>query len=229
MPVVRQDEVQAILARVRERMGVAAPAAPANAPAPPSAAGAPASAPRSANTGADGVYATVDQAVTAAGAAYQRFREAGLAARYTIVDAMRRAMREHGTALAKMAHEETGLGRFEDKIIKNRLVNEKTPGPEDLEPQVVTGDRGLTITEWAPFGVIASIAPTTNPTSTIINNSIAILAAGNAVVFNAHPNAKRVSAENVRLLHRAIVAAGGPDRPTSSPRSKSPPSKPRAR
>jgi acyl-CoA reductase-like NAD-dependent aldehyde dehydrogenase len=68
----------------------------------------------------------------------------------------------------------------------------------------------MMVTEWAPFGVIGAITPTTNPTSTIINNTIAILSAGNAVVFNVHPNAKRVSAENIRLLNRAAVAAGGP-------------------
>jgi acyl-CoA reductase-like NAD-dependent aldehyde dehydrogenase len=66
------------------------------------------------------------------------------------------------------------------------------------------------ITEYAPYGVFASITPTTNPTSTIINNTIGIVSAGNSVVFNVHPNAKRVSMENIRLLHRAIVEAGGP-------------------
>jgi propionaldehyde dehydrogenase len=58
--------------------------------------------------------------------------------------------------------------------------------------------------------VIGSITPTTNPTATIINNTIAILSGGNAVVFNAHPGARRVSAENIRLLNRAILAGGGP-------------------
>ncbi len=110
-----------------------------------------------------------------------------------------------------MAQVETGLGRTEDKTEKNRLVTAKTPGPEDLEPTVVTGDQGMTVTEYAPFGVVAAITPTTNPTATIINNTIAIVAAGNALVFNAHPNAKGVSAENVRRINRAVVAAGGPE------------------
>jgi aldehyde dehydrogenase len=66
------------------------------------------------------------------------------------------------------------------------------------------------LTEPAPFGVIAAITPTTNPTSTIINNTIAMLAAGNSVVFNVHPNARRVSCHNVALINKAIVAAGGP-------------------
>ena len=114
-------------------------------------------------------------------------------------------------SLARMAHAETGIGRAADKVAKNMLVATKTPGPEDLETTTVTGDQGMMVTEWAPFGVIGAITPTTNPTSTIINNSIAMLSAGNAAVFNVHPNARGVSAENIRLINRAIVAAGGPE------------------
>ena len=119
-------------------------------------------------------------------------------------------MREHGERAGREACEETGLGRYEDKILKNQLVTEKTPGTEDLQPKAVTGDDGLKLTEPAPYGVIGAITPTTNPTSTIINNTIAMIAAGNAVVFNVHPNAKRVSCHNVALINKAIVAAGGP-------------------
>ena len=135
----------------------------------------------------------------------------GLKRRYEVVDRVRRSMQENAAALGRFAHEETGLGRAEDKRLKNLLVTEKTPGPEDLEPEVVTGDEGQMLTEFAPFGVIGSVTPTTNPTSTIINNTIAMISAGNGVVFNVHPNAKRVSVENVRLVNEAIVAGGGPE------------------
>jgi acyl-CoA reductase-like NAD-dependent aldehyde dehydrogenase len=73
-----------------------------------------------------------------------------------------------------------------------------------------TGDHGLTITEYAPYGVIASITPSTNPTSTIINNSISMVSAGNAVVFNAHPAAKQCSTYTIQVLNQAIQHAGGP-------------------
>jgi aldehyde dehydrogenase len=158
----------------------------------------------------DGIYPTIDGAVAAARRAFLQFRDMGLDGRRTIVAAMREAMIREGRKLAYMAREETGLGRADDKVIKNRIVTKNTPGPEDLEPQVVTGDEGMMVTEWAPYGVIGSISPTTNPTSTIINNSIAMIAAGNAVVFNVHPSAKRVSVENIKLLNQAIVSAGGP-------------------
>src|ERR1022692_3049713 len=157
-----------------------------------------------------GIFDTIDEAVKAASVAFCQFDQQGLKKRNEIIASIRQAMREHGTALARMAHEETGLGRFEDKILKNQLVTEKTPGTEDLLSHTVTGDDGLTLTEPAPFGVIGAITPTTNPTSTIINNTIAMLAAGNAVVFNVHPNARRVSCHTVALINKAIVAAGGP-------------------
>jgi acyl-CoA reductase-like NAD-dependent aldehyde dehydrogenase len=109
-----------------------------------------------------------------------------------------------------MAREETGLGRVDDKLLKNRLVIRKTPGTEALRPDALTGDRGLTLGERAPFGVIGAITPVTNPTSTIIGNAIAMLAAGNSVVFNAHPHARRVGNRTVERINEAIMAAGGP-------------------
>ena len=157
-----------------------------------------------------GAFAGVDEAVDAAFAAQQEFAGMGLKRRYQVVESIRASMLENAESLARLAASETGLGRAADKAIKNRLVTTKTPGPEDLEPQVVTGDSGQMLTEYAPFGVIASITPTTNPTSTIINNSIAMVAAGNGVVFNPHPNARQVSVENVALINRAIAEAGGP-------------------
>ena len=158
----------------------------------------------------DGIHATIEEAVKAARTAFISYREMGLESRKTLVEGMRAAMLREGERLAYMAAEETGIGRAEDKVVKNRLVTTRTPGPEDLEPHVVTGDAGMMVTEYAPYGVIGSITPTTNPTSTIINNSISIVSAGNAVVFNVHPNAALVSVENIKLLNRAIVSSGGP-------------------
>jgi acyl-CoA reductase-like NAD-dependent aldehyde dehydrogenase len=158
----------------------------------------------------DGIHATIDDAVAAATRAFNEFQVQGLAGRKVIIEAVRRSMLDHAEQLAWMAHQETHLGRVEDKVVKNRLVASKAPGPEDLEVQAVTGDAGMMVTEFAPFGVVAALTPVTNPTSTIINNTISIVSAGNAVVFNAHPSARRCSAETVRLINRAIVGAGGP-------------------
>lgn len=157
----------------------------------------------------DGVYARLDEAVAAAAAAFKAQRME-MDQRKVVIEAVRRAALEQAEALARLAVEETGLGRVDDKTAKNRLVATKTPGPEDLEVLAVSGAKGMMITEWAPFGVVGSISPVTNPAATVINNAISIISAGNAVVFNAHPSARRTTNATVRLVHRAIVSAGGP-------------------
>jgi len=186
-------------------------AAPAGAPAVRAASPAPGAAatPGAADPGL-GIFATVDEAARAAKAAQPLFAALPLTTRAAILATIRGAMRENAAALARSAHEETGLGRYEDKVVKNLLVTEKTPGLEDLRPDAVTGDHGLSLIEPAPFGVIGAITPSTNPTSTIICNAIGMLAAGNSIVFCVHPLAKRCSMETVALLNRAITAAGGP-------------------
>jgi len=168
----------------------------------------PASAPREAP--GEGIFATVDDAVEAAGIAFRQFDGMSLEGRQNIIASIRESMMEHAEELARHAQRETGLGRVEHKVIKNRLVTRKTSGTEVLTPHAVTGDNGLTLTEYAPYGVIGAITPTTNPTSTIICNTIAMLSAGNSIVFNVHPNARECSMANVRLLHQAIVRGGGP-------------------
>ncbi len=157
-----------------------------------------------------GVFADINGATVAAKKAQRELIELSLKLRNRIIRSIRIKMLEHAEDLAQRAVEETGLGRVEDKIIKNKLVTEKTPGTEVLEPKVRTGDRGLTLMELAPYGVIGAITPVTNPTSTIICNSIGMIAAGNAVVFNVHPSAKNISIYNVELLNQAIIDAGGP-------------------
>jgi acyl-CoA reductase-like NAD-dependent aldehyde dehydrogenase len=187
-------------------MGAAPPPA-VSAPAHAAPVSAPAAAPVSLG---DGVFGTIDEAARAARTAFLALSAIGLDQRKVIIESMRRAMRAQAEALARLAVDETGLGRFEDKIQKNLLVTNKTPGPEDLAPWAASGDHGLVLTEPAPFGVIGAITPVTNPPSTIICNAIGMVSAGNTVVFNAHPSAKRVSTATVRFLNQAIVAAGGP-------------------
>ena len=157
-----------------------------------------------------GLFPDVESAVAAARLAFERLSGESLALRDRIIATMRERLLPEAEPLARLAREETGLGRYDDKVLKNRLVIRKTPGTEALRPEALTGDRGLTLCERAPFGVIAAITPVTNPTSTIIGNAIAMLAAGNSVVFNVHPHARRVGNRTVNLINEAIMAAGGP-------------------
>jgi len=164
-----------------------------------------------------GAFSDVDSAVAAARTAQRAWGALTLERRGEILAALRQAVRDNAALLARLAHEETGLGRLEDKTQKNLLVANKTPGIEDLRPLAWSGDRGLTLVEPAPYGVVGAITPITNPTSTIICNAIGILAAGNTAVFNAHPGAKAVSATTIALLNRVIVAAGGPPNTLTCP------------
>jgi acyl-CoA reductase-like NAD-dependent aldehyde dehydrogenase len=161
--------------------------------------------------GAAGVFADMEAAVAAARRAHQQLMAMTLEARQRMIAAMRQAALGKLEEMARLAVEETGMGRAADKVIKNRVATERTPGTEDLVPLTWTDDHGLTLVERAPYGVVGSITPSTNPTATILNNAIGMVAAGNSVVFNPHPAAKRVSAYTIGLLNRAIVSVGGPE------------------
>ncbi|MFN7142756.1 MAG: aldehyde dehydrogenase family protein [Myxococcota bacterium] len=158
-----------------------------------------------------GVFKSVADAVGAARQAQLTLIALPLEKRREIIANIRRRCAEDVVTLAKMAVEETGLGRVDDKIKKNLLVIHRTPGPEILEPIAYTGDDGLTLIERAPYGVIAAITPTTNPTETIICNGIGMVSGGNTVVFNTHPSAKGVSAYVIDLINRASIEVGGPE------------------
>src|SRR5450432_765694 len=161
--------------------------------------------------GRRGVFPDVESAVKAARKAFEQNEAAPLESRRRWVQAMRDVARKHAPDLARFAALETGYGRVDDKLKKNLLCVDKTPGPEFLRPAAFSGDDGLTLVERAPYGVIGSITPTTNPTETIINNGIGMVSGGNAVVYNVHPYAARTSAWFVHMLNEAITGAGGPE------------------
>jgi acyl-CoA reductase-like NAD-dependent aldehyde dehydrogenase len=159
---------------------------------------------------ATNLFPDVNSAVEAARLAYRQLNELPLSVREQMITHIRRAARENAQLMAHEAWQETGMGRYEDKIQKNLLNANRAPGTEILSPTAWTGDDGLTLLEFAPYGVIGSIIPSTNPTSTIICNSIGMVAAGNAAIFNAHPGARASSNHAVQLINEAIVEAGGP-------------------
>lgn len=161
-------------------------------------------------TSGQGVHPTVDAAVESARRGFEALQQCSLADRGRFIAALRAATLSELENISRLAVQESGLGRYEDKLAKNRLVAERTPGTEALVPTAWTGDDGLTLVEWAPYGVIGSITPTTNPTETILNNGIGMVAAGNAIVFNTHPSAKKVSAYFIDKLNRAVQGVGGP-------------------
>jgi len=158
-----------------------------------------------------GVYANVEEAIDRAHNAYLVLSEKyNLKDRESFVNQIKKVVLENKEKLARLVHEETGIGRYEDKVKKHELAA-MTVGTEDLKTYAKSGDYGLSVTEMGPFGLIGAITPVTNPTETIINNSISMIAAGNSVVFNVHPSSKNSCAVCVDMLNRAIVEAGGPE------------------
>ncbi len=158
-----------------------------------------------------GVFDTMTEALDAVNKAYKQFKNYSVAQREKMIKNIRKLTLEEAESMAILGVEETGMGRVSDKIIKHQLVANKTPGTEDLSPKVLTGDAGLTLIEMAPYGVIGSITPSTNPSETVLCNSMGMIAGGNAVVFNPHPNACRTANYAVDLINRAVLEAGGPE------------------
>jgi propionaldehyde dehydrogenase len=157
-----------------------------------------------------GVFSSVNEAIQAVELAQQRYRRESIAKRKAIIQAIREVGIESAQRMAQMVVAESGKGRVADKVLKHLLVSEKTPGVEILPSDAFVGDDGLMIEESAPFGTILAITPVTNPTATIINNAISMLAAGNTVFFAPHPGALQSALTMIDLINEAIQNAGGP-------------------
>ena len=158
-----------------------------------------------------GVYGTMEEAIEAAKQAQKKVRTMSMDQREKIISIIRRKTKENAEIIARMGVEETGMGNVGHKILKHHLVAERTPGTEDITTTAWSGDRGLTLVEMGPFGVIGAITPCTNPSETVICNTIGMLAGGNTVVFNPHPAAIKTSIFAINMLNQASVEAGGPD------------------
>jgi acyl-CoA reductase-like NAD-dependent aldehyde dehydrogenase len=197
---IDERKIEEIVSRVLARLGGAPGTSRPEAGSPAAEPSQDSNIPR----GTNGVYADADQAAKAARRAFEQNERTPVATRARMVEGMRKAVLANNDALSRYAVEETGLGRYEDKLSKNRLVAEKTPGCEILRAVAYTGDDGLMLTERAPYGVLLAVTPTTNPTETILCNAIGMVAAGNAVVFNVHPSAAQVCNWCVHLLNEAI-------------------------
>ena len=158
-----------------------------------------------------GIYEDMNEAIKAAEAGYRAIRSMSVEERERIITEIRKRTREEAPIMAELGVAETGMGRVDHKRAKHLLVADKTPGTEDIVSAAKTGDSGLTLVEMAPFGVVGAITPSTNPSETVICNSIGMIAAGNGVVFNPHPNAIATSNYAVDLVNRACKLGGGPD------------------
>ncbi|MBU5669762.1 aldehyde dehydrogenase EutE [Peptoniphilus sp. MSJ-1] len=164
------------------------------------------------NTSNYGVFDNMSDAIDAADIAQKKLYELSIDERDRFANVIRETIlkEDNLNLMSLMAVEETAIGRVSDKKIKNKVAALKTPGKEDLKTNAISGSNGLMIEEYCPFGVIGSITPTTNPTETIISNSISMIVGGNSVVFSPHPRAKKTSILLIQMLNKALVESGAP-------------------
>jgi aldehyde dehydrogenase len=157
-----------------------------------------------------GVFESVDDAVAAAKDAQRALSRGSLADREAATDCIRRILREDRDELGQMEFDETRIGRLEHKKEKLDLVA-TVPGVEFLRTEAVSGDHGLSVTEYAPYGVIGVITPVTHSVPTLASNAIMMIAAGNSLVCNPHPAGARCVTEATRRWNRAIHESIGID------------------
>ena len=162
-------------------------------------------------TGNHGVFKDMNEAIEAAKKSQKIVAKMSMDQREKIISNIRTKIKENAETFAHMGVQETGMGNVGHKILKHQLVAEKTPGTEDITTTAWSGDRGLTLIEMGPFGVTGAITPCTNPSETVLCNTIGMLAGGNTVVFNPHPAAIKTSIYAVNMLNEASIEAGGPD------------------
>ncbi|MGC9327417.1 MAG: aldehyde dehydrogenase, partial [Candidatus Hinthialibacter sp.] len=163
-----------------------------------------------ASAGRDGVFEDVEDAIQAAKAASIQLRDAPLKERKRYIDVIREVSIQKNREWAELAVRDTGMGRVDHKIIKHRMAVELTPGVEELTTHCITGDDGVMMEEYVPFGVIGTITPSTNPVVTVINHAIAMMAAGNTVVFGPHPGAVKCTLKSMQDINRALAVVGAP-------------------
>ena len=163
------------------------------------------------SSGQRGVFADVNEAVSAAREAFDQLSGRTIEDRKRIIDHVRRISIDQRVELGTMEMEETKIGRLDHKIEKLQTLGQRAPGVEFMRSEVFSGDHGLAVIEHAPFGVIGAITPVTHSLPTITGNAVSMIAGGNTLVVNPHPSGKRVAAEGVRRFNDAIFRDLGID------------------
>jgi aldehyde dehydrogenase len=158
-----------------------------------------------------GVFEDVDSAVRAAVAAQREFEARGLEDRRKAIACIRKICTEQAEQLGREELEETKIGRLVHKIEKLKVIADRIPGVEFLKTEAFSGENGISLQEYAPFGVIGVITPVTHSLPTLACNAINMLAAGNALVCNPHPSGARIACKGVHLFNQAIAEAIGID------------------
>jgi aldehyde dehydrogenase len=158
--------------------------------------------------GSFGVFTDVDAAVVAAADSQRKLASGGLEMRDEIVKLIKRIVVENKDEWARIEFEETKVGRLDHKVAKLELLPD-VPGVEFLKAAAHSGDEGISLDEAAPWGVLGVITPVTHSIPTLTANAINMIAAGNAMVVNAHPSGAKSARLAAETYNRAIAQRFG--------------------
>ena len=218
MSAVNETLIRDVVAEVLGRLGGSttttskpSPAPSAPPPAPSSNCGCGTKKTSAANIalrGKFGVFQDANEACAAAQEAFLQLKQKGVAARRKIEEIVRSLAEKNAEAWGKLELDETKIGRLDHKIAKLQIIK-LVPGVDWLRPDARSGDHGITLEEYTPFGVVGAVTPSTHSIPTLSGNIVNICAAGNSVVFNAHPGASRCAAAAVRAYNEAIYRETG--------------------
>ncbi|MEK7707060.1 MAG: aldehyde dehydrogenase family protein [Verrucomicrobiota bacterium] len=219
MSAVNETLIRDVVAEVLGRIGGATTTTTRPSPAPSAPSSAPqadscgcsakkASAVNAALRGKFGVFADANEACVAAQEAFLLLKQKGVEARRKIEVIVKTMAEKNAEAWGKLELDETKIGRLDHKIEKLKIIK-LVPGVDWLNPYGRSGDHGITLEEYTPFGVVGAVTPSTHSIPTLSGNIVNITAAGNAVVFNAHPSAARCAATAVRAYNEAIYRETG--------------------
>lgn len=200
---INDETIAKVVQQVLANLGASAPQPAQNAPAGT------ASAAPAVKAGGYGVYATMEEAIAAADASFRKLQAAGVEARKKAINVIRKLCVQNAEAWGRIEFEETRIGRLEHKIEKLGICGDLVPGVEFLKHDAFSGDHGLTVIEYTPWGVIGAVTPSTHSVPTITGNAINMIAAGNAIVFNCHPSAAKCAAIALRVYNQEIEKVTG--------------------
>jgi aldehyde dehydrogenase len=213
MSAVNETLIRDVVAEVLGRIGGAPISKPAS--SPPAPAETPCGCNGKGNStssaslrGKFGVFQDANEACAAAQEAFLQLQQKGVEARRKIEEIIKTLADKNAESWGPLELNETKIGRLDHKIEKLKIIK-LVPGVDWLRPDAWSGDHGISHEEYTPFGVVGAVTPSTHSIPTLSGNIVNIVAAGNAVVFNAHPAASRCAATAVRAYNEAIYRETG--------------------
>ena len=180
--MINEQQIRKIVESVVETVttspeGIPKRVTSANVLSAPTAAPSPAVTPSTGIRGDNGVFDRMEDAIAAAKQAFLEFQKFSIRDRERLIGILRMVLRDHAEDFSRRVFEETGMGDYKDKVIKHKNCAKNSPGTEDLVSRSWSGEKGVCLEEYAPYGVIGAITPSTHPTPTMINNMMIIIIA----------------------------------------------------